>query len=69
MNDPPIFLGGADSKLVPVYLFQSHLNGLCALIHFCHGLERGGAGTPPGMHELIMHYRELAARVREEPKQ
>lgn len=66
MNDRPIHLG-TDSKLVPVTLWQSHLDGLCALIHYCEGVGVMGRGVPPGAHELIMHYRELAGRVRESP--
>lgn len=61
-NDLPIHLN-TESKNLTVTLFQSQLDGLCALIHFCEGIEASGKGRVPGSFELIMHYRELTRRV------
>ena len=61
-NDLPIHLN-ADHVNIPVTLFQSQLDGLCALIHFCDGLNQAGKGRVPGSFELVMHYRELRNRV------
>lgn len=50
-----------------VTLWQSHLDGLQALLQWLAGFEAGGHGTVPGHYELTGHYRELARRVREDP--
>lgn len=64
--DRPIHLSPSDkshteaSVTCPVWLTQSNLDGLQALIQFISGLERGQrVGLVPGGHELIMHYRQL----------
>ena len=65
MNDAPIHLRKLsyfesqemqeDSVTVPIWITQSSLDGMCALIHYCHGVE----GTPPGSFELTMFYRTI----------
>ncbi|MFA6904281.1 MAG: hypothetical protein WC236_14500 [Gallionellaceae bacterium] len=61
-NDLPIHLGAA-SKNVEITLFQSNLDGINALIHFCEGFSASGKGVIPGSIELIMHYRELRSKT------
>jgi hypothetical protein len=62
MSDFPIRLD-EKYKEVPVGLFQDHLDGLCMLIHYCSGLRDAGKGEPPGLFQLIMHYRTLQQAV------
>lgn len=64
-NDLPIHLG-AEEKVVPVTLWQTHLDGICALIHYCEGVASSGKGFVPGAFELIMHYREIKSCLRAE---
>lgn len=45
-----------------VWIPQSHLDGLNALLHFLDGMERGGQGRVPGKFELVMHLRGLRAQ-------
>ncbi len=63
INDPPIHLPTRVVK-AEVELFQDHLDGLCALMHFCEGVSRNGNGQVPGHFELVMHYRALKAATR-----
>ena len=69
INDPPIHLRRYpyfipqlhtdDSVTIPVWLTQSSLDGLNALIHYCEGVENSGKGRVPGSFELIMFYRTI----------
>ncbi len=61
-NDLPIHLG-RDMADIPVPIHQHHLDGLCALIHYCDGVEKSGKGRVPGSFELVMHYRAIRTRV------
>lgn len=61
-NDLPVHLG-ANSINVEITLFQSHLDGINALIHFCEGFTASGKGMIPGSFELTMHYRELRSKA------
>ena len=67
-TDPSLTLEG-------VTLWQRTADGLYALIHWAEGFENSGSiATVPGVFELVLHYRELAARVasqteRETPSQ
>lgn len=61
-NDTPIHLG-ASEKDVTITLWQAHLDGMCALIHYCDGIRGAGHGFVPGSFELVMHYREIKSRL------
>jgi len=61
-NNLPIHLND-DSIITKVTLFQSQLDGMCALIHYCEGILSSGNGQPPGMLELIFHYRTIREAV------
>ena len=63
-NDLPIHLG-IDSLKLNTDVFQTHLDGLCALIHYCEGVEKSGKGRVPGSFELVMHYRSLISALAE----
>jgi len=52
------------SVTVPVWITQSSLDGLQALIRFTYGLRASGKGSIPGEFELIMFYRQLASAIR-----
>ena len=40
-------------------LWQRHLDGMNALVHWLTGFEAGGHGAVPGHFELTMHLRSL----------
>lgn len=61
-HDLPLHLD-RDLKAVQVVLHQDHLDGICALIHFCEGVSSSGKSRPPGMQELIMHYRNIRSAL------
>ncbi len=52
-----------DSVVVPVWITQSTLDGLQALIQFLAGVEGRGEGRVPGNHELVMFYRTLGSSI------
>lgn len=70
-NDKPLHLSDLSivdknqyteaSVTVPVWVPQSHLDGLQALIHYLDGLgsQNGNRQYAPGQMDLIMHYRSL----------
>jgi len=72
-NDRPIHLARLsicdrhpnhdDSVRVPVWITQSNLDGLQAMIQFCGGLEAAGKGRVPGSFELTMFYRQLQSAI------
>lgn len=74
INDKPIHLAELEickrephsepSVNVPVWITQSSLDGLQALIQFCNGAEHSGGGRVPGSFELIMFYRTLGSCIR-----
>lgn len=74
-NDRPIHLSqysicsrqpnADDSVVVPVWITQSNLDGLQAMIQFCGGLEVAGKGRVPGSFELVMFYRQLQSAIRD----
>jgi len=47
------------SVTVPVWITQSSLDGLQALIRYCEGYEHNGKGRVQGSFELVMFYRTL----------
>ena len=49
---------------VPVWITQSSLDGMQALIQFINGLEAAGKGQVPGGFDLIMFYRQLDSAIR-----
>lgn len=53
------------SVVVPVWITQSSLDGLNALIHYCSGVENSGKGRLPGSFELVMFYRQLRSSIHE----
>ena len=60
-----------DSVIVPIWITQSSLDGLCMAIKYMDGLRDSGKGTSPGHFELVMFYRTLAECIRkanENPK-
>lgn len=52
------------SVTVPVWITQSTLDGLQALIRFHEGHLAAGKGMVSGSHELIMFYRTLVDSIR-----
>jgi hypothetical protein len=74
-NDKPFHLSNTsicqkqphteDSVTVPVWITQSSLDGLQALIRFIEGFERAGNGQVSGGHELVMFYRTLTHSITE----
>lgn len=52
-----------DSVTVPVWITQSNLDGLQALIQFIAGVEGRGEGRVPGSFELTMFYRQLGSAI------
>jgi hypothetical protein len=69
MSDGPIHLAPPTDKYseasvtTPVWLTQSHLDGLQTLMAWCDGVKSGGGGNVPGHFELVMHYRLLRAAI------
>ena len=53
------------SVIVPVWITQSSLDGLQALIRFHEGLLAAGKGMVSGSHELTMFYRTLVSSIRD----
>jgi hypothetical protein len=51
------------SVTVPVWITQSSLDGLNALIRYCEGYEHNGRGRVSGGHELVMFYRQLQTAI------
>jgi len=74
-NDRPMHLGDLkicrkhahtdNSVIVPVWITQSNLDGLQALIHVVEGMNRDGKGQLSGSFELVMFYRNLVNCIRE----
>lgn len=74
INDKPIHLAEFEickrepysepSVKVPVWITQSSLDGLQALIQYCNGVEASGKGRVPGSFELLMFYRTLGSCIR-----
>lgn len=70
MNDRPIHLRPSTqphteaSVTCPVWLTQSSLDGMQAMIQFCSGMEAAGKGRIPGSFEIVMFYRTLCDAVR-----
>ncbi|MDP2621994.1 MAG: hypothetical protein Q8P46_17775 [Hyphomicrobiales bacterium] len=52
------------SITVPVWITQSSLDGLQALIHFCEGFEKSGKGCVTGWFEITMFYRTIQGCIR-----
>lgn len=69
MSDRPIHLEGLaicnrephsePSVVVPVWITQSSLDGLFAMMQVCDGFEKSGKGRLNGWFELTMFYRTL----------
>ena len=69
MNDRPIHLPPSTvphqepSVTCPVWITQSNLDGLQALIKWLEGFESAGKGRVPGSFELISFYRTLCSSI------
>jgi hypothetical protein len=69
MNDKPIHLSAylicdkqpyaEPSVTVPIWVTQSSLDGIQALIRFCEGMNAAGHGEINGSFELVMFHRTL----------
>ena len=72
-NDRPIHLSdlkickkephSEPSVTVPVWITQSNLDGLQAVIRVIEGMERSGQGRISGSFELTMFYRQLCSAI------
>jgi hypothetical protein len=51
------------SVTVPVWITQSSLDGLQALIRILEGMEKGGNGRISGSFELVSFYRTLQSSI------
>jgi hypothetical protein len=58
-----------DSVTVPVWITQSSLDGMIAMIHYCKGLDHAGKGRVPGSDELITFYRTIRHSIDEQNKE
>lgn len=53
------------SVVCPVWITQSSLDGIQAILHYCAGVEAAGKGRVPGSFELTMFYRTLSRNIQE----
>ena len=53
------------SVTLPIWITQSSLDGLQALIRYCEGYEHNGKGRVTGGFELVMFYREIQHKLYE----
>jgi len=51
------------SVTVPIWVTQSSLDGMIALMNFCDGFEKGGNGRVPGSFEVLMFYRTIRDNI------
>jgi hypothetical protein len=69
MNDRPIHLPPSTepsrepSITVPVWITQSNLDGLHALMQWLDGFIDAKGGTIPGHFELVMHFRQIRSAI------
>lgn len=59
---------GGDALIIELGIWQSTVDGLCALIHWLNGFEAAGKGRVPGHFELVMHFRSLTNAIRQQDK-
>lgn len=51
------------SATVPVWITETDLQGLTALVHWLDGFESAKPGQIPGAHELVMFVRRMNSAV------
>lgn len=56
---------GSEPTMVTVGIWQAQMDSLNALIHWLNGFEAAHGTRVPGHFDLLMHYRTVAAAVRQ----
>jgi len=71
ITDPPLHLPPSTqphteaSITCPIWVTQSNLDGIQALMQWCEGFEASGKGRVPGSFELTMFMRTIKRNIRE----